>query len=90
MTPRAGEKRVAATRWAGKGPPASLTGLDVLISLLAYMTVYLLMYPVGIFLMWRIVRRGPAVAGEAETPIEAGRPQAPVLAGGNVAGGDGL
>jgi cytochrome bd ubiquinol oxidase subunit I len=68
----------------------SLTGLDVLISLLAYMTVYLLMYPVGIFLMWRIVRRGPAVAGEAETPIEAGRPQAPVLAGGNVAGGDGL
>jgi cytochrome d ubiquinol oxidase subunit I len=68
----------------------SLTGLDVLISLLAYMAVYLFMYPVGIFLMWRIVRRGPAVAEEVETPIEAGRPQAPVLAGGNVGAGDGV
>jgi cytochrome d ubiquinol oxidase subunit I len=62
----------------------------VLISLLAYMAVYLFMYPVGIFLMWRIVRRGPAVAEEVETPIEAGRPQAPVLAGGNVGAGDGV
>jgi cytochrome d ubiquinol oxidase subunit I len=66
----------------------SLTGSDVLISLLAYMAVYLLMYPVGIVLMWRIVRRGPAAAEEIGPPIEAGRPEAPVLAGGNVLGGD--
>ena len=68
----------------------SLTGSDVLISLLAYMTVYLFMYPVGIVLMWRIVRRGPTVAEEIGPPIEAGRPEAPVLAGGNVGRGDGV
>jgi hypothetical protein len=42
------------------------------------------MYPVGIVLMWRIVRRGPTAAAETGTPIEAGRPEAPVLAGRNV------
>ena len=68
----------------------SLTGSDVLISLLAYMAVYLFMYPVGIALMWRIVRRGPAAAEETGPPIEAGRPEAPVLAGGNVGRGDGV
>ena len=68
----------------------SLTGLDVLISLLAYMAVYLFMYPVGVLLMWRIVRRGPAAAEEVDATIEAGRPKAPVLAGGNVGGGDGV
>ena len=68
----------------------SLTGSDVLISLLAYMAVYLLMYPVGIVLMWRIVRRGPAATEETGPPIEAGRPEAPVLAGGNVGRGDGV
>jgi cytochrome d ubiquinol oxidase subunit I len=67
-----------------------LTGSDVLISLLAYMAVYLLVYPVGIVLMWRIVRRGPAATEETGPPIEAGRPEAPVLAGGNVGRGDGV
>ena len=67
----------------------SLTGIDVLISLLAYMAVYLFMYPTGVFLMWRIVRKGPALTDEAEPAIEAGRPKAPVLAGAIVSGGDG-
>jgi cytochrome d ubiquinol oxidase subunit I len=59
----------------------SLTGRDVAISLLAYMAVYLFMYPAGLLLMLRIVRAGPAPAAERDTTIEAGRPQAPVLAG---------
>ncbi len=59
----------------------SLTGRDVLISLLAYMGVYLLMYPSGLLLMIRIVRRGPTPSEEPDDAIEAGRPQAPVLAG---------
>jgi cytochrome bd ubiquinol oxidase subunit I len=66
----------------------SLTGGDVLISLLAYMAVYLFMYPAGVLLMWRIVCRGPEAAPE-EGPIEGGRPHAPVLAGGKVVGGGG-
>jgi cytochrome bd ubiquinol oxidase subunit I len=67
----------------------SLTGGDVLISLLAYMAVYLFMYPAGVLLMWRIVYRGPAAAPAEEGPIQGGRPNAPVLAGANVAGGGG-
>ena len=65
----------------------SLTSHDVAISLLAYMTVYLFMYPVGLLLMLRIVRAGPAPAADHDATIEAGRPQAPVLAGAGVAGG---
>jgi cytochrome bd ubiquinol oxidase subunit I len=63
----------------------SLTGANVLTSLLAYMGVYLLMYPVGVLLMWRLVRKGPA-GGEPEYDgtVEAGRPVAPVLAGGSI------
>src|SRR6516162_4778085 len=67
----------------------SLTGSDVLISLLAYVIVYLFMYPSGVLLMWRIVRTGPATAEEPDAAIEAGRPKAPVLAGGHVGVGDG-
>jgi cytochrome d ubiquinol oxidase subunit I len=53
------------------------------------MAVYLFMYPSGVLLMWRIVRTGPTVAEEVDATIEAGRPKAPVLAGGHVGGGDG-
>ncbi len=67
----------------------SLTGSNVLISLLAYVVVYLFMYPSGMLLMWRIVRIGPATAKEPDAAIEAGRPKAPVLAGGHVGVGDG-
>jgi hypothetical protein len=65
----------------------SLTGRDVAISLLAYMAVYLFMYPTGLFLMLRIVRAGPMPVAEGDATIEAGRPQAPVLAGAGVSGG---
>jgi cytochrome d ubiquinol oxidase subunit I len=46
----------------------SLTGPDVLGSLIAYMIVYLLMYPAGIAVMARIVRNGP-MATDAPIPI---------------------
>ncbi|MGA2292807.1 cytochrome ubiquinol oxidase subunit I [Bradyrhizobium sp.] len=65
----------------------SLTGRDVAISLLAYMAVYLFMYPAGLLFMLRIVRAGPVAAAEGHATIEAGRPQAPVLAGAGIAGG---
>jgi cytochrome bd ubiquinol oxidase subunit I len=58
----------------------SLTGSDVLISLLGYAIVYLIMFPVGITLMARIVKAGPAEAAVAPAPIESGRPQLPVQA----------
>jgi cytochrome bd ubiquinol oxidase subunit I len=59
----------------------SLTSSDVAISLAGYMLVYLLIYPWGLLLMLRIVRKGPERAAEPASTIEAGRPQAPVLAG---------
>ncbi len=55
----------------------SLTGGQVLVSLLCYAIVYLLIYPVGGWLMWKAVRKGP---GEIESPVAAGRPAAPVVA----------
>jgi len=59
----------------------SLTSFDVAMSLACYMVVYLLIYPWGLFLMLRIVRKGPERSDELASPIEGGRPQAPVLAG---------
>jgi cytochrome d ubiquinol oxidase subunit I len=59
----------------------SLTSFDVAMSLASYMVVYLLIYPWGLFLMLRIVRKGPGRSDELASPIEGGRPQAPVLAG---------
>jgi cytochrome d ubiquinol oxidase subunit I len=58
----------------------SLTGSDVTLSLLGYMAVYLLIYPWGLFLMLRLVRKGPLETSDAAPAIEAGRPAAPVLA----------
>ncbi|HVO00879.1 MAG TPA: cytochrome ubiquinol oxidase subunit I [Candidatus Cybelea sp.] len=58
----------------------SLTGTDVLISLLGYILVYLIMYPTGVLMMARIVARGPASAADGAEPIESGRPQLPVRA----------
>ena len=56
----------------------SLQGHEVLISLIAYMVVYLMVYPVGVMLMWRLVKKGP---GDLPTPpVEAGRSKAPVAA----------
>jgi cytochrome bd ubiquinol oxidase subunit I len=67
----------------------SLTGSDVLFSLVAYIVVYLIMYPVGLLLMLRIVRNGPAAVASDDARIEGGRPNAPVLAGGRVIEGGG-
>jgi len=54
----------------------SLTGMDVLLSLLGYMVVYLIMFPTGLWFIARIVRGG--VASDEAAPVEAGRPAAPV------------
>ena len=57
----------------------SLTGWDVLLSLVFYMIVYLIIFPAGAWIMARIISKGPAVAEAAEDePIEAGRPSKPV------------
>ena len=53
----------------------SLTGADVLGSFLAYMVVYLVMYPAGIAVMARMVRQGPA---SSDQPIQIIKPAATV------------
>ena len=58
----------------------SLTGPDVLWSLLAYMTIYLILYPAGGAVMARIVRQGPAEPKAAEHPVEGLQPRAPIVA----------
>ena len=59
----------------------SLTRSDVVISLLGYIAVYLIIYPAGLFLMLRIVRKGPSIVADEGAEIEGGRPEAPVRAG---------
>jgi cytochrome d ubiquinol oxidase subunit I len=57
----------------------SLTGADVLASLLLYIVVYLVIFPAGALIMARIVRKGPAADNtESSETIEAGRPKGPV------------
>jgi cytochrome d ubiquinol oxidase subunit I len=58
----------------------SLTGFDVVLSLIGYGIVYLIMYPAGLALMARIVRNGPAESALEEEPVESGRPFHPVEA----------
>jgi len=57
----------------------SLTGWDVVLSLLGYMAVYLILFPAGALMMARVVRTGPIAVSE-RTPVESGRPQGPVTA----------
>src|SRR5262249_9597565 len=52
----------------------SLTGFDVVLSLVGYGVVYLIMFPAGIALMARIVRNGPAEPAMEPEPGESGRP----------------
>jgi cytochrome d ubiquinol oxidase subunit I len=55
----------------------ALTGASALVSLLAYMAVYLIIFPAGVMIMARLARNGPT--GEtAMAPVEAGRASAPV------------
>jgi cytochrome d ubiquinol oxidase subunit I len=55
----------------------SLTGHDVLLSLLLYAIAYVVIYPTGVYFMLHLVRKGP---GEQEPapPVEAGRAALPV------------
>jgi cytochrome d ubiquinol oxidase subunit I len=53
----------------------SLAGSDVALSLLLYVAVYLVIYPVGLFVMLRIVWRGPVPNDEPE-PVVGGGPLA--------------
>lgn len=55
----------------------SLTGVDVIISIIGYIIVYLIVFPVGIFLMARNIRKGPSLA--AIETIEGGQPSAPAI-----------
>lgn len=66
----------------------SLTGFDVLLSLLLYVLVYLIIYPTGVVMMLRIVRGGPAAADADErSPVASGLAQAPVQALPSATGG---
>ena len=55
----------------------SLTGLDVLLSLIGYMAAYLVIFPAGIFFMARVLRHGPADSNDT-LPAAGGRPNVPV------------
>jgi cytochrome d ubiquinol oxidase subunit I len=55
----------------------SLTGPDVMVSLLVYMALYLTMYPAGFVVMARLIRQGCAVAEAPEPPVAALQPHAP-------------
>ena len=57
----------------------SLTGANVLLSLLMYVAVYLIVYPFGLWLMLRLVWRGPVPSDEI-SPIAAGKPKSPIEA----------
>ena len=52
----------------------SLTGTDVLISLAGYILAYLIIFPAGLLIMARLVRRGPVDSATNESPIQGGRP----------------
>ena len=58
----------------------SLTGFDVVVSLVGYVVVYLIMFSAGVALMARIVRNGPAEPALEPEPVESGRPLQPVQA----------
>jgi cytochrome d ubiquinol oxidase subunit I len=57
----------------------SLTGWNVVLSLIGYIVAYLIIFPAGWIVMSRIVRRGPAEVA-ADEAVESGRPQSPVRA----------
>ncbi len=59
----------------------SLTGGDVVISLVLYIAVYLLVYPTGLGLIRAIVRAGPVADAPADhVPVAAGHSDSPILA----------
>lgn len=56
----------------------ALTGNDVLLSMLGYMIVYSIIFPFGILLMIKIVKKGIAQPFSKE-PIEGGQPSRPII-----------
>ncbi|MCD6056021.1 MAG: hypothetical protein K0R12_983 [Gammaproteobacteria bacterium] len=56
----------------------SLTGMNVIFSLAGYMTVYLLIFPVGLFLMARMIRNGVAQSVDTIAPVEGGQHRSPI------------
>jgi cytochrome d ubiquinol oxidase subunit I len=56
----------------------SLSGTDVLVSLILYVVVYLIMFPTGIAFIAGLVRKGPESEAVEETlSVEGGRPELP-------------
>ena len=57
----------------------SLTGGEVVISLIGYIATYAVIFPGGWFVLRRIVRQGPSITEPDEpTPVSSGRPRSPV------------
>lgn len=56
----------------------SLTTFDVILSLIGYIIVYLIIFPVGLFLMSRIARKGLIKPAETISPIEGSQRSAPI------------
>ncbi|HET6184137.1 MAG TPA: cytochrome ubiquinol oxidase subunit I [Acetobacteraceae bacterium] len=56
----------------------SLSGGDVLVSLLCYMAVYLVMFPTGIAMMIGLVRQGPSDSALEPHVVEGQQPEGPV------------
>src|SRR5277367_50710 len=56
----------------------SLTGVDVLLSLLGYVAVYLIIFPAGAIVMLRFVRNGHVAGTASDSPIESGRTSNPI------------
>ena len=52
----------------------SLTGFDVLLSLIGYVIAYLVIFPAGIFFMARVVRQGPVGSNDSHA-AESGKPR---------------
>ncbi len=57
----------------------SLTGRDVLLSFVAYIVVYAIIFPGGFFVLRRIIRLGPQEQ-KSDGPVQSGRPIAPITA----------
>ncbi len=62
----------------GDSVSPSLTGRDVMISLVGYVVAYLIMFPAGVWIMLRLVRRGPVESAIGDSPVGGGRPELPI------------
>jgi cytochrome d ubiquinol oxidase subunit I len=59
----------------------SLTGGQVLFSLIAYVAVYVVIYSFGLIYIYRVLRAGPASEPESINHLQPGRPLAVALRG---------